>query len=110
MASEVLPLVNAVRAKHGKPPLARDANLEAYAGSWAMTMAGMDALVHSSLGKNLSGYREYGQCIAQGQPTAAEAVKGWENHPPHFKIMVGDFDIAGAGFSRGYWCLDVAKV
>ena len=108
--SDVIRLVNAVRAKHGKASLAEDPRLNTTAQAWSVAMSGSGVLSHAGMTSRLAAFPDSGECVAEGQQDATEVVTAWENHPPHFLIMIGDYTIAGAGMARGFWCLDVAKV
>ncbi|AFZ66872.1 CAP domain-containing protein [Deinococcus peraridilitoris] len=135
--AEVLRLTNDARARGwdctllrfgaaGKPPLARNAQLDAAARAQtnAMALHGYFAHVNpidgSSAGERAraAGYAWTGvaENIAGGQTTPQEVVTGWLKSPGHCKNIMGEFQEIGLSYGarpnselRTYWTQVFAK-
>lgn len=114
--SEILELVNNIRAEAGVSPLTLDTTLCQAATVRAIEMDNTGVFSHTrpdgtdcwSVFK-LSGitYRTCGENIAMGQRTPAQVVESWRNSPGHYANMVkAGFGKLGVGMSnsnRIYW-------
>ena len=114
--SEILELVNNIRAEAGVSPLTLDTTLCQAATVRAIEMDNTGVFSHTrpdgtdcwSVFK-LYGitYRTCGENIAMGQRTPAQVVESWRNSPGHYANMVkAGFGKLGAGMSnsnRIYW-------
>ena len=123
VAAEMLGLVNAARAEHALAPLTIDGRLTAAAARHAATMARTGLLAHQGIGDgypwsraSAAGYAwsEVSENIAEGYPTAAAVMAGWEVSPPHLLNILGpsvDFGAAAAADSRGrlWWSATFAE-
>jgi uncharacterized protein YkwD len=121
--AEVLKLHNRARAKAELPPLTLDPKLTAAAKRHALDMAENDKMSHegsdgSSPQKRIeaAGYkgRATAENVAFGIRTAAGAVQGWLDSPPHKKNLLGDYQDVGIAVARSddgtpYWCVDFGK-
>ncbi len=47
--------------------------------------------------------------IAQGQTTADEVMRDWENDPPHRAGILGPYEHIGVARSGDYWVCDFAS-
>jgi uncharacterized protein YkwD len=72
---EILHHTNAQRKRYGLPPLVVDARLERTARNHAFWMASAHTMQH--------GHGAWAENIAQGQPSAAQAVNSWMNSSGH---------------------------
>lgn len=112
--SEILELVNNIRAEAGVSPLTLDMTLCQAATVRAIEMDNTGVFSHTrpdgtdcwSVFK-LYGitYRTCGENIAMGQRTPAQVVESWRNSPGHYANMVkAGFGKLGVGMSnRIYW-------
>lgn len=115
--SEVFRLVNAERKKKGLPAYTYNPILESSAQDYAEEMRAESCFSHTACGSTLkqrmhaSGYYQndgrsyyYGENIARGQDTAAEAMEDWLNSPSHRDaILSSKFKEIGIGKSGTYW-------
>ncbi len=110
--SEILRLVNQVRAGYGLPPLVWNNALAIAAQNQANYMAGNN--IYSHTGAN--GSSPQSRALASGYPghatenivggtdlTPNQGVIWWQNSPIHFNTMISQRYIhAGVGFAQGY--------
>lgn len=99
VAGAFLSDVNALRAAEGRSALVRDAGLDAFAQSWAATMAADGSLHHSTLISDVvaSGWSAAGENIAFG-PDEASVFAGLRASPGHRANMVSaDYSHVGIG-------------
>jgi len=104
---------NQKRIRHGLPPLAPAAPLEAAASLHASSMKkngffghvdprGRDATDRVGLFARKSRYTPIGENIAAGFGSARRVCKLWMKSPSHrANILNPDFTVIGAGFARG---------
>lgn len=111
-ASEMLRLVNEVRARNGLPPFTWNAQLAAAAQTQSNYMAEFNVYVHSGYG----GSTPYSRALAAGYTgSVSENVVGgtnlsprggvlwWENSPVHLRNMLASHHVeAGIGVAYGY--------
>jgi len=110
-ASEILRLVNQVRAGYGLAPLVWDGSLAAAAQNQANYMATNNIYSHTGAG----GSTPQTRATAAGYPghatenivggtdlTPSQGVIWWQNSPIHFNTMISQRYVhAGVGFSQG---------
>lgn len=114
--SEILELVNNIRAEAGVSPLTLDTTLCQAATVRAIEMDNTGVFSHTRTDGTdcwsvfkLYGitYRTCGENIAMGQRTPAQVVESWRNSPGHYANMVkAGFGKLGVGMSnsnRIYW-------
>ncbi len=88
--------INQTRTNFGLSPLQYSSTLSQQSQTWSTHMADIDTLVHS--------YNGYGgEIIASGAYGVETALRLWLNSPPHKAIMLGDYNLIGAGYVDGYW-------
>ncbi|MBD8553566.1 CAP domain-containing protein [Rhizobium sp. CFBP 8762] len=95
--AETLPLINALRAKRGLPPLVADAAAGKAAQDQAALMARVGRMEHNiGLGANFHDRMKAhdvalpaGENIAAGQATTERAFLAWVNSPKHLVNMLG---------------------
>ena len=99
-ADDIYTLVNEARVAEGRAPLARNAGLDAVAAAWAQKMADMDSLEHNpDVGKQIpTGWKSWGENIAQGHRSGTAMHEGWMNSPGHYANIMGDFSDIGVAF------------
>lgn len=111
-ASEILRLVNQVRAGYGLPPFTWDGSLAAAAQNQASFMATSNVYSHTGAG----GSSPQSRAQAAGYPghatenivggtdlTPNQGVIWWQNSPIHFNTMISQQYIhAGVGFAQGH--------
>lgn len=116
-ASQVLKLVNEVRARQGLAPFRPNANLAGEADAYAELMADKNWFGHTGPDGSTpasrcaaSGYRGQfrGEVIAAGQTTAQEVVNAWLNSSTHAPILLDRLGVdAGVGYylyeTDGFW-------
>ncbi|MDE1991450.1 MAG: CAP domain-containing protein [Rhizobiaceae bacterium] len=103
-----LPLVNALRAKNGLPPLKIEPTASAAAIYQARRMADADKMEHlmgigDDFGKRVkaSGVKlPAAENIAEGQRDVNAAVTAWINSPKHLHNMLGKYN--GLGVALAY--------
>src|SRR4051794_28781014 len=91
-------LLNVVRAKNGRPPLATDGQLINVARGWSAQMAAAGGLSHNpALGSEITGWRTLGENVGTGgDVNSIEAAL--EASPHHFENMVDpNFQYVGIG-------------
>ncbi|MBN8950108.1 MULTISPECIES: CAP domain-containing protein [unclassified Rhizobium] len=118
--ASALPLVNALRAKNGLPPLKIDAAASAAAIYQARRMADAGKMEHliglgDDFGKRVkaSGVKlPAAENIAEGQRDVNAAVTAWINSPKHLHNMLGKYDGLGVALAstpssdgRPYWSM-----
>ena len=118
--ASALPLVNALRAKNGLPPLKMDTAASAAAISQARRMADAGKMEHligigDDFGKRVkaSGVKlPAAENIAEGQRDVNAAVTAWINSPKHLHNMLGKYDGLGVALAyppssggRPYWSM-----
>ncbi len=110
--SEILRLVNQVRAGYGLPPLIWDGTLAAAAQNQANYMATNNIYSHTGAG----GSSPQSRALSAGYPghatenivggtnlTPSQGVVWWQNSAIHFNTMISQRYIhAGAGFAQGH--------
>jgi uncharacterized protein YkwD len=110
--SEILRLVNQVRAGYGLPPFTWDATLAAAAQNQAGYMATNNIYSHTGAGgsspqsrASAAGYPGYAtENIVGGTGlTPSQGIVWWQNSPIHFNTMISQRYIhAGVGFAQGH--------
>lgn len=108
--------VNALRARHGPPPLAHDMGAALAACKWALSMANWAGLAHSPWVQGANAPKPWlgGECVGMGYATAAAAVAGWADDPRHRAILLDPrYTRCGAAVAESddgvkYWCLDLS--
>ena len=117
------PSLNGVRASAGAGPVSYDERLHTAAQLHANDMLENDYFSHTGLNGSSPGdrikdqgynLRAYGENIAKGQRTEAEALDSWVNSPGHQANNINpafeDFALAKAGSgSNTYWVLVLAS-
>ncbi len=118
--ASALPLVNALRAKNGLPPLKIDATASSAAMYQARRMADAGKMEHligigDDFGKRVkaSGVKlPAAENIAEGQRDVNAAVTAWINSPKHLHNMLGKYDGLGVALSsspssggKPYWSM-----
>ncbi|GAC1041564.1 CAP domain-containing protein [Rhizobium sp. No.120] len=118
--ASALPLVNALRAKNGLPPLKVDTAAGAAAIYQARRMAVSGKMEHligigDDFGKRVkaSGVKlPAAENIAEGQRDVNAAVTAWINSPKHLHNMLGKYDGLGVALAydpssggRPYWSM-----
>jgi len=113
LADEVIALTNQQRAQYGLPPLNRVQTLMNAAQGHSLDMATNNFLGHtgsdgSSPGERITraGYpwRAWGENVAAGQATAADAVAWWMNSPIHrASILNATYRDIGVGYAYNPW-------
>lgn len=103
---ELLRLVNADRAAAGCGPVAIAGDLTSQAQTHSNGQAAADSMFHSA---GASGYSYWGENVAYGYETEAEAESGWMGSEPHrANIENCDFSLMGFAFADStsgvrYW-------
>lgn len=115
-----LPLVNALRANHGLPPLAADPAATAAALYQAKRMAGLHKMAHligfgDDFGRRVkaSGVQlPAAENIAEGQRDVNAVVTAWINSPHHLENMLGHYTGLGVALAHDpsshdmpYWAM-----
>lgn len=118
--ASALPLVNALRAKNGLPPLKIDTAASTAAVYQARRMADAGKMEHliglgDDFGKRVkaSGVKlPAAENIAEGQRDVNAAVTAWINSPKHLHNMLGKYDGLGVALAyapssgdRLYWSM-----
>ncbi|WP_113385400.1 CAP domain-containing protein [Rhizobium sp. SYY.PMSO] len=118
--ASALPLVNALRAKNGLPPLKIDTAASTAAVYQARRMADAGKMEHligigDDFGKRVkaSGVKlPAAENIAEGQRDVNAAVTAWINSPKHLHNMLGKYDGLGVALAyapssggRPYWSM-----
>ncbi|ACM25405.1 CAP domain-containing protein [Agrobacterium rhizogenes] len=118
--ASALPLVNALRAKNGLPPLQMDTAASSAAIYQARRMADAGKMEHLiGIGDNFgtrvksSGVKlPAAENIAEGQKSVDAAVTAWINSPKHLHNMLGKYDGLGVALAytpssggRPYWSM-----
>ena len=118
--ASALPLVNALRARNGLPPLKIDGAASAAAIYQARRMADARKMEHligigDDFGKRVkaSGVKlPAAENIAEGQRDVSAAVTAWINSPKHLHNMLGKYDGLGVALAydpssggRPYWSM-----
>lgn len=103
-AAASLAFVNGVRAENGKPPLALDAVLNAYALTHATNMANQCQLYHQNIslimnkndanGKKMFSVAEN---VAYSSASLTQALNVLKGSPGHFENITGDYNRVGFG-------------
>ncbi len=119
VSAAALPLINALRARHGLPPVAVDAAASGAAVSQARRMAFYGKMAHL-LGpgddfkqrmKSQSVALPAAENVATGQDTLERAMQAWINSPKHLHNMLGAYKGLGVGVAlqdagnRPYWSM-----
>lgn len=107
-SASALPLINALRAKNGLPPLRVDAAASSAAVYQAKRMADAGKMEHligigDDFGKRVkaSGVKlPAAENIAEGQRDVNAAMTAWINSPKHLHNMLGKYD--GLGVALAY--------
>jgi uncharacterized protein YkwD len=107
-ASQIVGVVNNIRADHNLPRLKRNACLQRFAVKQAKAMAAQGRLFHQDLGKIQKACKLgwVGENVAYGPGSASQLVQQWMNSPPHrANILFKKFKATGVGASKaqGYW-------
>lgn len=113
---KLLELTNAERKKEGVAPLKANLKLFAAARAHSENMAKQDKLAHEldttppeRVKEAGYAFRAFGENIAAGQRTAADAVAAWMDSPPHRKNLLSeDFEEVGLAVAatkdgKRYW-------
>jgi len=110
--SEVLRLVNQVRAGYGLPPFVWDSALAAAAQNQANYLASHNIYSHSGAGGSTpqsraiaAGYqgRATENIVGGTNLTPSQGVIWWQNSPSHFNTMISQRYVhAGVGFAQGH--------
>ncbi|WP_176082666.1 CAP domain-containing protein [Martelella sp. HB161492] len=103
MTATFLPMVNALRQRHGLPPLSASRVCAATAIDQAKRMALADKMNHvTSRSENpLQRFKRMGvplpasENIAMHQATPERAFQAWVNSPKHLENMLGDYRHVG---------------
>lgn len=111
----VLVIVNQYRATFRLPPVAADPRVAAVAVRYAAVMASRGSQGHDldgNPGQRLTAggvpWRQYAENVAPpGYADARAVVAAWMGEPAHRANVLGPYTRAGAGWSGGYWCLDL---
>ncbi|MCM2291469.1 CAP domain-containing protein [Allorhizobium sp. BGMRC 0089] len=118
-----LPMVNALRAKYGKPPLVSDANAARAALYQAKRMAEANKMAHvmgfgDSFGERMRQSNVQlpaAENIAMMQKTPQAAMQAWINSKHHLENMLGPYHGLGVAVaripSRGntpFWSMDLS--
>ncbi len=118
--ASALPLVNALRARNGLPPLKIDTAASTAAVYQARRMADAGKMEHligigDDFGKRVkaSGVKlPAAENIAEGQRDVNAAVSAWINSPKHLHNMLGKYDGLGVALAyapssggRPYWSM-----
>lgn len=93
--------INALRATRGAPALEIDAGLTAKARSWAGTMAGRNAISHSSLADGITAqWQKLGENVGMGG-TVEALETAFVNSPRHYENLIDPaFRSVGIGVVR----------
>jgi uncharacterized protein YkwD len=93
-------LVNEARAANGQDELARNTELDAVAGAWAVQLAAAGTLSHNPgySAQIPGGWVSAGENVAQGQPSEAAMHDAWMNSSGHRANVLGDFTDIGVAF------------
>lgn len=91
---------NALRARHGLPPLLPMAALQAIATQWSQQMASASAMSHNPhyWRQYPAGARSGAENVAFGYPLS-QIVTAWSQSPPHRANLLGDFNRIGIGYA-----------
>ncbi|MCY1664802.1 CAP domain-containing protein [Rhizobium sp. SL86] len=114
-----LPLVNALRAKHGLSSLSASQPTGRAAAEQAVRMAKADQMTHLiGLGDDFGARMKRNgvplpaaENIASGQKSVEEAVKAWIDSPKHLENMLGSYRSVGVAMAlspstgRPYWAM-----
>lgn len=125
VTSTVLPLINALRAKHDKAPLHADPIALNAAMDHAIRMARAGKMSHD-LGpdasyldrmKRLGVTLPAAENIAVGQKTAEKAFDAWARSKHHLDNMIGDFKGLGVALAyqsernnRPFWAMELSNL
>lgn len=97
-SNDFLNAINAVRASHGKGPLAwseiRASNSQVHANFVARRRGAFHPR-RVSIGR--------GEIMARGQSSIEEACAEWLNSPGHRSLLLGDFRACGAARAGNVW-------
>jgi uncharacterized protein YkwD len=120
VSEAALPLVNSIRARHGRPALKVAPVVVGAAEDQAMRMSRYNKMSHF-LGSDKSFYARMkrqqvpmpaAENIAAGQQTVEAAVSAWEHSPHHLENMLGRYDAVGVAVVRNagtgnipYWAM-----
>lgn len=103
-AGELANQINIARKGLGLPRLAIDNRLAAVAQRWATSMATKGVLAHGGAAGRIAAVfpgAASGECIAEGQRTAAEIVAAWmASTDGHREIVAGNYSLVGGGVAR----------
>ncbi|WFR95727.1 CAP domain-containing protein [Rhizobium tumorigenes] len=120
-----LPLVNALRAQHGLPPLAIDPAATDAALYQAKRMANLRKMAHligfgDDFGRRVkaSGVKlPAAENIAEGQGSVNAVVNAWIHSPHHLENMLGPYTGLGVAVSPGfapgqmpYWSMVLSRL
>ncbi len=120
-----LPLVNALRAQHGLPPLAIDPAATDAALYQAKRMANLKKMAHligfgDDFGRRVkaSGVKlPAAENIAEGQRSVNAVVNAWIHSPHHLENMLGPYTGIGVAVSPGfapgqmpYWSMVLSRL
>lgn len=114
ISAEVVTALNVERSKNGLPPLKVDSSLTLTATYWAADMARLHQMFHGDFPARISTVHPgtaAGEVIAEDYPDVHSVVAGWMGSPEHKAIILGNYNMAGAGkcVSKDghlYWCCD----
>lgn len=90
--AELTAELNAVRAKHGLPPVTTDSSLCATCQSWSVHLAATGRFYHGGQGEHI---------IAKGQSSAREVIQDWLNSPGHRAYLLSRNTSVGWGVATG---------
>lgn len=104
---DILKETNTFRTSNGLAPLTARLELTKMAQEHSDDMAkGLVPFGHEgfnnrqqNLVKQMNNLKAFGENVAFGPTTGKEAVKGWENSPPHRRNMLGNFKYIGIGIA-----------
>jgi uncharacterized protein YkwD len=102
------------RAAQGLNGFPQAGKLDVVAQAWAESMARTGILDHGDPARRIAGAfpgLPSGECIAEGQSSAAQVVADWMGHPPHRRILLGRYYLMGCGVARSrdgttFWVAD----
>jgi len=116
--AQFLQMINAERAKNGLKPVKYSDALNKSSANNTQMMGQDGSLSHNAGGTDFTsrdkqaGYNgsPKGECVAEGQSSAAEAFQAWMSDKPHRDIMMDpNITEIGLGHSGSYWSLDTGS-
>lgn len=100
--------INRRRALQGCRPFRFSLCLSKQSEAWAKVMEARGYEDHDRMRERLSacGIGAGGECVAQGDRTAEEAVNAWWHSAGHYAILTDTYEFCGAGSSGVFWCAE----